>query len=203
MTKPSIRPEYDVVVIGAGISGLTSAALISRTGLSVGVFEMDSRPGGYLAGFRRKDFRFDSAIHWLNQCGPKGLVTRVFDFIGNDHPTALSQPNIKRYQGDNYDYLLTDKPDDLKAEFIQLFPHEKEGIEVRIGIPQTYPIYRTGRNSKRPETLFQRPRIAEDLWLRRRTSLLFGTHRLGVLWRLSKSTERRKSGFPGVVGVCD
>lgn len=129
MRQEPIRPSYDVVIIGAGISGLTSAALLSRAGLSVGVFEMDSRPGGYLAGFRRKDFRFDSAIHWLNQCGPKGLVTRVFDFIGNDHPTALSQPNIKRYQGDNYDYLLTDRPDDLKEEFIKLFPHEKDGIE--------------------------------------------------------------------------
>lgn len=129
MHKDPIKPSYDVVVIGAGISGLTSAALLSRAGLSIGVFEMDSRPGGYLAGFRRKDFRFDSAIHWLNQCGPKGLVTRVFDFIGNDHPTALSQPNIKRYQGDTYDYLLTDKPDDLKEEFIKLFPHEKDGIE--------------------------------------------------------------------------
>lgn len=123
------KPSYDVVVIGAGISGLTSAALLSRAGLSVGVFEMDSRPGGYLAGFRRKDFRFDSAIHWLNQCGPKGLVTRVFDFIGKDHPTALSQPNIKRYQGDTYDYQLTDNPDDLKDEFIRKFPHEKKGIE--------------------------------------------------------------------------
>ena len=129
MHNDPIKPSYDVVVIGAGISGLTSAALLSRAGLSVGVFEMDSRPGGYLAGFRRKDFRFDSAIHWLNQCGPKGLVTLVFDFIGNDHPTALSQPNIKRYQGDTYDYQLTDNPDDLKDEFIRLFPHEKKGIE--------------------------------------------------------------------------
>lgn len=129
MHKDPIKPSYDVVVIGAGISGLTSAALLSRAGLSVGVFEMDSRPGGYLAGFRRKDFRFDSAIHWLNQCGPKGLVTRVFDFIGNDHPVAEIQPNIKRYVGDTYNYQLTNNPDELKAEFIRLFPHEKDGIE--------------------------------------------------------------------------
>lgn len=125
----AIKPSYDVVIIGAGVSGLTSAALLSRAGLSVGVFEMDTRPGGYLAGFRRKDFRFDSAIHWLNQCGPRGLVTRVFDFIGNDHPTAEEQPNIKRYMGDTYNYLLTNKPDDLKAELIAKFPHEKAGLE--------------------------------------------------------------------------
>ncbi|MDP6909829.1 MAG: NAD(P)-binding protein, partial [Flavobacteriales bacterium] len=124
-----MKKDYDVVIIGAGISGLTSAGLLSRAGLSVGVFEMDARPGGYLAGFRRKDFRFDSAIHWLNQCGPRGLVTKVFDFIGNDHPVAPLQSKIKRYIGDSYNYLLTDNPDDFKAELISLFPHEKNGIE--------------------------------------------------------------------------
>ncbi|MFM1875576.1 MAG: hypothetical protein RL266_1313, partial [Bacteroidota bacterium] len=129
MRHQPIKPSYDVVIIGAGVSGLTSAALLSRAGLSVGVFEMDSRPGGYLAGFRRKDFRFDSAIHWLNQCGPRGLVTRVFDFIGNDHPQAEIQPNIKRYVGDAYNYHLTNNPDELKAELIAKFPHEKNGIE--------------------------------------------------------------------------
>lgn len=125
----NLKDHYNVVVIGAGISGLTSAALLSQAGFSVLVLELDSRPGGYLAGFRRKDFRFDSAIHWLNQMGPRGLVTRIFDFIGNDHPVASSQKKIKRYLGDNYDYLLTNNPDEFKAELIRDYPHEKKGIE--------------------------------------------------------------------------
>ena len=129
MRASSFRSRYDVVVIGAGLGGLTSAAVLSRAGLSVCVLEMDARPGGYLAGFRRKDHRFDSAIHWLNQLGPNGLVTRVFDLIGPDHPTAAPQKRIKRYKGDSFDYLLTDRPDDLKEQWIRDFPHERAGIE--------------------------------------------------------------------------
>lgn len=123
------KPQYDAVVIGAGISGLTSAALLVRAGLSVCVLEMDARPGGYLAGFRRKNYRFDSAIHWLNQCGPKGFVTKIFDLIGRDHPVAPPQTRIKRLKGDHIDYLLTNNPDELKAQLIREFPHEQKGIE--------------------------------------------------------------------------
>src|SRR6056297_3064410 len=124
-----LKDSYDVVVVGAGVSGLTSAAILSRAGLSVLVLEADTRPGGYLAGFRRKDFRFDSAIHWLNQMGPNGLVTRIFDFIGDDHPRPALQKRIKRYLGDDYDYLLTNDPEQFKADLIRDFPAEKKGIE--------------------------------------------------------------------------
>ncbi len=129
MLQPAqIKSSYDVVIIGAGISGLTSAALLSKAGLSVCILEMDSRAGGYLAGFRRNNFRFDSAIHWLNQCGPKGIVTRVFDFIGSDHPRPVSQTRIRRYKGETFDYLLTNNPDELKEKLIADFPHEEKGI---------------------------------------------------------------------------
>jgi prolycopene isomerase len=127
-TPAGLKSAYDAIVIGAGVSGLTSAALLSRAGLSVLVLESDSRPGGYLAGFRRHDFRFDSAIHWLNQLGPNGLITRVFDVIGKDHPRADQQKRVKRYLGDTYDYLLTDNPELFKADLIRDFPHEEKGI---------------------------------------------------------------------------
>ena len=128
MSNNSPDKDFDVVVIGAGVGGLTAAALLARTGLSVCVVEMDTRPGGYLAGFKRMDFRFDSAIHWLNQCGPEGMVTKVFDLIGSDHPKPKSQKKIKRFIGKSFNYLLTDRPDDLKDQWIKEFPHEKDGL---------------------------------------------------------------------------
>lgn len=129
MRKPALKDSYDIIIIGSGLSGMTSAALLSKAGYSVCILEMDSRVGGYVAGFRRKDFRFDTAIHWLNQCGPGGLVHNVFSFIGNDFPRPKIQSVIRRMKGDAFDYLLTSKPDDLKEQWIKEFPHEKKGIE--------------------------------------------------------------------------
>jgi phytoene dehydrogenase-like protein len=128
MHRLDIKPYYDVVIIGGGVGGLTASALLSKAGLSVCILEKEPHVGGYLAGFRRKDFRFDTAIHWLNQCNPGGLVGRVFDLLGTDHPTAIPQKRIRRYKGDTFDYLLTNNPDEWRDRLISEFPHEKKGI---------------------------------------------------------------------------
>jgi len=122
-------PFYDVVIIGAGISGLFSATLLSKAGLSVCVLEKNAHPGGYLTGYKRFDYRFDTAIHWLNQCGPDGMVTKFFDLIGKDHPVSFPQKSIRNYIKDTTNYLLTNNPDELKNQLIKEYPREKKGIE--------------------------------------------------------------------------
>jgi len=129
MHKTEFKDYYDVIVIGAGIGGLTSAALLSKAGLSVCVLEKETRVGGYLAGFRRKHFIFDTAIHWLNQYGPDGMLDKLFNAIGSDHPKAVEQQRIRRYKGENFDYLLTNQPDDLRNQLIRDYPEERKGIE--------------------------------------------------------------------------
>ena len=129
MERKGPKPGYDVVIIGSGIGGLTAAALLSKAGLSVCVLEKEPHPGGYLAGFRRKDFRFDTAVHWLNQYSKEGMVCRLFNVIGNDYPKAISQKRIRRYKGDDFEYLLTNNPDELKEQWQKEFPEDARGIE--------------------------------------------------------------------------
>ena len=128
MQRPEIRPYYDIIVIGAGVGGLTAAAVLSKVGMSVCVLEKEPHVGGYLAGFHRKDFRFDTAIHWLNQCTPEGLLGKVFGILGNQYPVAVAQTRIRRYKGDTFDYLLTNNPDELRDQLIATFPHERKGL---------------------------------------------------------------------------
>jgi phytoene dehydrogenase-like protein len=129
MRHSEFKDFYDVIVIGAGVGGLTAAALLSKAGLSVCVLEKEPHVGGYLAGFRRKNFVFDTAIHWLNQYGPGGILDKLFKAIGSDHPQSVEQHRIRRYKGEEFDYLLTNNPDEMRNQLILDFPGERKGLE--------------------------------------------------------------------------
>src|SRR5262247_3124710 len=64
------RDAYDVIVVGGGLGGLTAAALLARAGRSVLIVERHDRPGGYAHAFRRRGYRFDSAVHLVSGCEP-------------------------------------------------------------------------------------------------------------------------------------
>ncbi|NPA45256.1 MAG: NAD(P)/FAD-dependent oxidoreductase [Chlorobi bacterium] len=129
MQDKKTKEFYDIVIIGAGLSGLTSSALFSKFGISSCVLEMHNIAGGYLQGFERKGFKFDTAIHWLNDCGEKGFVTKTFKIIGNDFPKVKTQKHIRRFVYDDIDYLVTNNPNEFKEELIAKFTKDKKGIE--------------------------------------------------------------------------
>ena len=69
----SKRDVYDAIVVGSGIGGLTAAALLARAGRGVLVVERHDRVGGYAHSFRRGRYLFDSAVHLVGGCGPRGF----------------------------------------------------------------------------------------------------------------------------------
>lgn len=124
-----MNEEFDVTIIGSGVSGLLAAALLSRSGMRVLVLEKHSIIGGYLQGFERKDFTFDTAIHWLNQYNEEGTITRVFNMLNTDFPKPQKMERIQRHITNTHDYLLTSNPDELRDRLIVDFPHEAKGIK--------------------------------------------------------------------------
>ncbi|MFJ3384478.1 MULTISPECIES: phytoene desaturase family protein [unclassified Curtobacterium] len=65
-------PVRRAVVIGGGISGLASAALLARDGFAVTVLEQRSQLGGRAGSWERDGFRFDTGPSWY-------LMPEVFD----------------------------------------------------------------------------------------------------------------------------
>jgi len=77
---------YDVVVIGAGIGGLTAGALLARRGQSVLVLERRDVPGGCCTAHVEAGYRFDIASSLFYGFGTEGFNAnrRVLDELGVD-----------------------------------------------------------------------------------------------------------------------
>lgn len=91
MPVPDFGESYDAVVVGAGIGGLVSGALLAREGLKVLVVERQERPGGYVTAYQRNGYRFQ-VPHLMAGCSQDGAVTRVVNHLGLDVEFARVDP---------------------------------------------------------------------------------------------------------------
>jgi hypothetical protein len=80
-------PGPDVIVVGAGVGGLTAAGLLAREGVRVAVCEQYTMPGGFVHSWRRvltldgkrATFRFDGGMHDVSGLYPGGAVRAVLE----------------------------------------------------------------------------------------------------------------------------
>jgi len=77
-----------VVVIGAGIGGLTAGALLAHRGYQVLILDQALVPGGCASTFKRKGFTFDVGATQVAGLEPGGIHHRIFKELEIDLPTA-------------------------------------------------------------------------------------------------------------------
>ena len=91
---PEFGERYDVVVIGAGIGGLSCGALLARSGLKVLVVEREAGPGGFMTDYERNGFRFQ-VPHVAAGCGSHGPLTRIINHLGMKVEFKQVQPCMR------------------------------------------------------------------------------------------------------------
>lgn len=118
--------EYDVIIVGAGIGGLTCGSLLSKRGYKVLVLEQHHQVGGYCSSFKRKGFTFNTGVEdvsglWEN--GPLSFLLRTLG-MSRDH---LFVKNVTRYIFKGRTIEAKSLHDYIRL-LSEMFPHEKRNI---------------------------------------------------------------------------
>jgi all-trans-retinol 13,14-reductase len=124
--------DKEVVIIGSGLAGLTSALVLARRGLPVIVLEKSKQMGGCLQTFYRKGVKFETGMHYIGSMHEGEILYRMFDFLDIRGDVVLSRLDASacdiisilddRYQIPNGEEEFTDA-------MLKLFPAEREGLK--------------------------------------------------------------------------
>lgn len=96
------KPEYDVVVIGSGLGGLTAANMLAKDGWSVLLLEHHHKLGGLATWFNRKGGHiFDVSLHGF----PVGMVKTCRKYWSREIADCIVQ--LKEIRFDNPQFTLT------------------------------------------------------------------------------------------------
>lgn len=127
--------DYDAIVIGSGMGGLASAALLAKLGGSkVLVLERHWRLGGFTHAFHRpagegRKYEWDVGLHYVGDLHGEGGTRKLYDSLteGRLAWERLPAP-FDRFV---YPDLIVDVPDDVdvfQAALADRFPAEREGL---------------------------------------------------------------------------
>ena len=122
--------QFDAIIIGSGLGGLSCAAAFSRQGFKVLVLEQHNRAGGYATTFNRPGgFVFDVSLHSTTVGERNGLHNLIPGFPEITDVEFLPHPDLYRMIYPDYDIRVPQKNlDGYVGILCEHFPEEKEGI---------------------------------------------------------------------------
>ena len=122
--------SYDVIVIGSGIGGLTTAGLLARAaGKRVLVLERHTEPGGLTHTFRRDGASWDVGVHYIGQLGPGSQGRAYFDYLSGGELEWNRMPDAyDRFVYPGVDLRVSSDPVRYERDLVAAFPQEARAI---------------------------------------------------------------------------
>ncbi|VEP12351.1 All-trans-retinol 13,14-reductase [Hyella patelloides LEGE 07179] len=123
--------NFDYVILGAGLGGLSAAACLTRQGYQVAVLEQHYLPGGCCHTFDYGDYSFCADVHYIYECGQGKGVQQFLDYIDRDVPFNSLDPDcIDRVITPEVDFRIPLNWEKLRDRLRATFPEEARGINL-------------------------------------------------------------------------
>jgi phytoene desaturase len=124
--------EKSIVIIGAGLAGLSAGCYAQMNGYRSHIFEQHTQPGGVCTAWKRHGYTMDGCIHWLMGCNPDSFFHRVYREVGaleGNRLIVLDHYARIMVEGGSKSLDLTSDLDGLEADMKALAPEDAAIID--------------------------------------------------------------------------
>ena len=126
LQTPKGENEYDVIVVGAGIGGLTCGALLSKRGYKVLILEQHYQIGGYCSSFNRRVFTFNTGVENVSGLWDRGPITYLLRELGLKSEDLFVKNTVRYiFKGKS---IEAQNLEEFMKKLSEMFPDEKESI---------------------------------------------------------------------------
>lgn len=120
-----------VIIIGAGIAGLSAGCYARMNGFETNIFEMGYTPGGVCTNWKVGEYTVNGCIHWLVGSSPSVGFYRLWNELGAlegqkfvDHDVLFRAEGV--YEGQ--DFVFPVLVDELEAYLLELAPEDEKQL---------------------------------------------------------------------------
>ncbi|HSM83892.1 MAG TPA: NAD(P)/FAD-dependent oxidoreductase [Nodosilinea sp.] len=126
-----MAPTADIIIIGAGISGLAAGCYAQMNGYRSLIFETHNQPGGLCTAWQRQGYTFDAGIHYIFGTGEGqpfyDLWRDLGAFEGIEFTNQTEFMQIHSARGEVL--RVHSQPDELQEHLLSLAPEDAKLIE--------------------------------------------------------------------------
>ena len=134
--RPQLQDTYDTIIIGSGMGGLATAAILSKEGQKVLVLERHYTAGGFTHIFKRKGYEWDVGIHYIGEVQRENsMLRKLFHYVsdGNLKWADMGEVYDKIIIGDKH-YNFVKGVKNFKSQLTAYFPEEEKAINTYVDL---------------------------------------------------------------------
>lgn len=123
--------EKNVIIIGAGIAGLSAGVYAAKAGFKTTILESHIIPGGLSTSWKRKGYLFEGGMHWLTGSSEKLTLNQIWKETGalqENNPIFNKDPFYTLITG-NKKLHLYKNIDKLAKHLLEYAPEDKKAIK--------------------------------------------------------------------------
>ncbi len=125
------------IIIGGGLGGLFTGAILAKEGMQVTVLEKNATAGGGLQTFRRFGEKFDTGMHVIGGMQPGGNIWRICEYLGIADKVALKDvdddcTDSLYFAEDKTTYRIRKGKEGFVASLAEYFPEERDNLKAYV-----------------------------------------------------------------------